>query len=54
MDKLKVSTACISMAKDVLEIATHASRDDQEGISRQFEQLVEKTGDLKKLLVADD
>ena len=50
MDKLAVNTLCISMAKDVLEIATHATRNDRKGIADQITQLKKKVGELNMLL----
>ena len=52
MDKLKVSNLCICLAKDVLEISTHASRDDKRGVRRQIKQINKKCVKLEKLLNA--
>ena len=54
MDKGKISMTCISMAKDMLEIATHADRDDMVGIANQFDQIQEKLPVLKNLLDEKD
>ena len=52
MDKIEISNLCISMAKDVLEISTHASRNDRKGIADQIRQLQEKVEELNILLEA--
>ena len=47
--KIDISSTCIAMAKDVLEISTHANRDDLEGATLQFSQMEEKLHELKEL-----